>query len=107
MKSVIFGLSAVSAAAAQIVNGFSMVSGPSTPVLSQPTPTATVGGAASVYAPPSQPTAAPSYSNFYDYMPYTAYQSGGYKSLDCGYGYSKQSDGSCSPESWVRPAKQR
>lgn len=104
MKSVIFGLSAISAAAAQIVNGLSMVPAPSTPSLSQSTPSASIA-ANNVYAPPSQPTAAPSYSNFYDYMPYTAYQSGGYKSLDCGYGYSKQSDGSCAPESWVRSSK--
>jgi hypothetical protein len=45
---------------------------------------------------------APSPTNFYNVMPYSAYQSGGYKSLQCGYGYAKQSDGSCSAESWVR-----
>ena len=72
-----------------------------------------VGTAAAQLAPPvpfttaaptptANPTATPAPSNFYNVMPYAAYQSGGYKSLQCGYGYSKQSDGSCSPESWVR-----
>jgi hypothetical protein len=42
------------------------------------------------------------FGGFYDIMPYQSYQSGGYKSLECGYGYSKQNDGSCQPESWVR-----
>jgi hypothetical protein len=36
-------------------------------------------------------------------MPYESFKSGGYKSMDCGYGYYKGSDGSCnSKESWVR-----
>ena len=36
-------------------------------------------------------------------MPYESFMSGGYKSMDCGYGYVKGSDGSCmSKESWVR-----
>jgi hypothetical protein len=35
-------------------------------------------------------------------MPYTQYQQGGYKSLDCGYGWKKMEDGSCGRESWVR-----
>ena len=90
MKSIIFGLALASAAAAQVANGaVSMV--PATP-----TP---VDNGAAAY---SAPTAAPSASSFYDVMPYDSYMSGGYKSLDCGYGYYKGSDGSCQTESWVR-----
>lgn len=45
------------------------------------------------YTPPPQSEA----------MPYSSFMSGGYKSMDCGYGYTKGSDGSCmSTESWVR-----
>lgn len=109
MKSVIFfGISSLaSAAMAQIsVVGVSMVSvDPSADAASAdaygaPTPAPTAYGTDTGAA--SQVTAPPSTSmNFYDMMPYSSYQSGGYKSLDCGYGYSKQSDGSCMPESWV------
>lgn len=49
-------------------------------------------------APPSQYTPPPQSSA----MPYESFKSGGYKSMDCGYGYNKGSDGSCtSTESWV------
>jgi hypothetical protein len=34
-------------------------------------------------------------------MPYESYKNGGYKSLACGYGYTKSADGHCQPESWV------
>lgn len=85
MLSFTFVTFLVGAAAAQLAPG----SVSSVPVTATPTPTA--------YTP-----SAPSPSNFYNVMPYSAYQSGGYKSLQCGYGYAKQSDGSCSPESWVR-----
>jgi hypothetical protein len=45
------------------------------------------------YTPPPQSEA----------MPYESFMSGGYKSMDCGYGYVKGSDGSCmSTQSWVR-----
>jgi hypothetical protein len=54
-------------------------------------------------APPaSSPTDMPSYPS-YQYlsdMPYSVMTGGGYKKLDCGYGYVKGSDGSCKPESW-------
>lgn len=111
MKSFVFGLSLVSAAVAQIsVVGMSMVpvdnsaASESNPGLSMsaPTPTPTGNGGYGGYAAPSQQTAPPSSSvDFYSIMPYSSYQAGGYKSLDCGYGYSKQSDGSCGQESWV------
>lgn len=97
MKSTILGLSLVSAAAAQIsVNGVSMV-----PAMTAYNNYASATAAASSSAPASYATAAPSSSDFYSVMPYSSYSSGGYKSLACGYGYSKQSDGSCQAESWV------
>jgi hypothetical protein len=50
-------------------------------------------------APPAQYTPPPQTSA----MPYESFMGGGYKSMDCGYGYNKGSDGSCtSTESWVR-----
>ena len=49
--------------------------------------------AAPQYTPPPQSEA----------MPYESFMNGGYKSMDCGYGYTKGSDGSCmSTQSWVR-----
>jgi hypothetical protein len=36
-------------------------------------------------------------------MPYSSFMAGGYQSMDCGYGYLKGHDGSCtSMASWVR-----
>lgn len=81
MKSVIFGLSLASAAAAQVAGTVSMV------------PAATVTTA---------PDAVQKPSSFYDQMSYDSYKSGGYKQLECGYGYYKSSDGHCQQESWVR-----
>jgi len=50
-------------------------------------------------AAPAQYTSPPQSSA----MPYESFMSGGYKSMSCGYGYNKGSDGSCtSTESWVR-----
>jgi hypothetical protein len=47
-------------------------------------------------APPAQYTPPPP-------MPYESFMNGGYKSMGCGYGYQKGSDGSCmTTESWVR-----
>jgi hypothetical protein len=112
MKSIIFGLSIVSAASAQIVNGVSMVAVPMLPSSSAPgssstfpTPTPTpVNNGDNLYggsytptsASPSQYTTPPVYS----LMPYSSFMAGGYKSMNCGYGYSKASDGSCHAESW-------
>lgn len=87
MKSIFFGLSLAGAATAQIVNGLKMIT---------LTPSATQAPASTTEAPQATST------NFYERMPYSAYQSGGYKELPCGYGYVKQADGSCQPESWVR-----
>lgn len=97
MKSIIFGLSLASVAVAQIANGVSMV-----PVTAAPSASPSAVDNSYGSAPQSQVTAAPSSSSdFYQVMPYSSYQSGGYKSLNCGYGYSKSSDGSCQAESWV------
>ena len=102
MQSVILALSFAAAAAAQVVNGgISYV-----PV----EPTAAVASSSgSDYAAPTaaaHTTAAPSEpspSSIYDAMPYEAYKDGGYKDLDCGYGYKKGEDGKCAAESWVSP----
>lgn len=111
MKSAII-LSLVGATVAQMVNvnGVSMV----TIAGSDATPTAnndysyygssappqyTSDAASSSYAaPPSQYTTPPSYNP----SEYSSMTSGGYKSMDCGYGYSKAYDGSCQSMSWVR-----
>jgi hypothetical protein len=110
MKSIIFGLSLVSAAVAQIANGVSMVSVPAPSDVNNNdggsgscegsgcTPT-TNAEKSRVTEPPSAPTQT---QNFYSKMPYSMYNDGGYKSLNCGYGYSKHDDGSCQPEPWVR-----
>lgn len=31
---------------------------------------------------------------------YSSFTQGGYKNMNCGYGYKKGSDNSCQPESW-------
>ena len=113
MKSIIFGLSFAGAAVAQIVNGVSMVSMPSYDSASA---SSSSGGYYGGYAP-AETTAASSTSNAYDsqytqppdtssydiysVMPYSSMTAGGYQSLDCGYGYSKNSNGYCQAESWV------
>lgn len=127
MKSIFFGLSLVSAATAQIVNGVSSI--PVTSVASVPAATPVPSSAAATPAsgsasapaavtpapgsqlshsgapapaPPAQYTAPPAPGqDFYQYMPYNNWNSGGYKQLQCGYGYQKQADGLCVPFSWV------
>ena len=100
---------------AQLVLGASSVpapgstaspSGPSaTPSSAQPTASASSAPA----PPPSSPKAAspaptspPQYpsENYASYMPYNQMTNGGYMSLDCGYGYIKDSSGKCTMESW-------
>lgn len=80
---LLFGLSLAGAVAAQIVNGPSMVALDNS------------GGGGAV-----TPTPAPNPTGYLQAMPYPSFQAGGYKQLDCGYGYAKQGDGSCKPESW-------
>ncbi len=143
MKSILLGLSLVSAAAAQIVNGVSSVPVPaaSAPASGAASPGPSSGAASSVPAatpvppvaaatpvgappsapavvtpapvpgpqyggappPPSQYTAPPAPGqDFYQYMPYDSWNGGGYKQLQCGYGYQKQGDsGLCVPYEWV------
>ena len=51
------------------------------------------------YAPPAQYTPPPQTQA----MPYESFTAGGYMTMQCGYGYQKGSDGSCtSTMSWVR-----
>lgn len=109
MKSIFIGLSFISAATAQIVNGLSSVpvttaasasaQSAATPAPSSaptPPPTQPSSGVAAQYTtPPAQG------EDFYSYMPYSSMTSGGYSQLQCGYGYQKQGDGSCVPLSWV------
>jgi hypothetical protein len=119
MKSIFIGLSLIGAATAQIVNGLSSVpatAAASSPAQSSATPSASAQSAAtpapsaSATPPPTQPssgvaaqyTAPPAPGqDFYSYMPYSSMTSGGYSQLQCGYGYQKQGDGSCVPQSWV------
>jgi len=120
MKSVFLGLSLVSAAAAQVVVGYSSVpvtSSADTGITSPPAATtAPYPAVTSVYepataavtadnanaAPPSQYTTPPAPGqDFYQYMPYNSWSNGGYKQLQCGYGYQKQSDGTCGALAWV------
>lgn len=102
MKSIIFGLTLVSAAVAQIVNGVSTVEAPG-PSATPPPGDASAQGYAPPAPPSPEPTTAPSSNgDFYQQMPYESYKNGGYQSLNCGYGYKKSSDGRCQPESWVR-----
>src|ERR1700678_836037 len=109
MKSMVFFLSLAAAALAQYASdagvsdggAYASSSTGSSPIAPTLAPTTYYS---SLYtgsgAPPAAPTAAP--TDFYQHMPYSSFQSGGYQSLDCGYGYSKQDDGSCSSDSWVR-----
>ena len=101
MKSIIFGLSLAAAATAQIVNGVSMI-----PATDAAVATASVSESSS--APASEVTAPPTTSSVDFYaseMPYSKYKEGGYKSLECGYGWKKSEDGSCTKEGWVRLAR--
>ena len=117
-SSLLFGLSFATAALAQIqVNGASSIAAslvpsttaaPASAAGSSSAPVATTSAASSASsAPASQITSAASYdassasAAAYSMMPYSSFMAGGYKSMDCGYGYSKASDGSCKSESWV------
>lgn len=117
--SLLFGLSFATAALAQIqVNGAGSIAAslipsntatPASAAGSSSAPAATTSAASSASsAPASQITSAASYdassasAAAYSMMPYSSFMAGGYKSMDCGYGYSKASDGSCKSESWVR-----
>lgn len=40
-------------------------------------------------------------ADIYSAMPYQTMQAGGYKQLQCGYGWAKDSNGKCVQQSWV------
>jgi len=96
MKSIILGLSLVGVAVATQVPGVPLTAPPSLP-----TDTAHVVAPTPAPPPPHDPNAP--VVDFYQEMPYSAYQNGGYKSLECGYGYEKHDDGQCAPVGWYTP----
>jgi hypothetical protein len=54
------------------------------------------------YSPPPQPTPPPSgMPSYLQQMPYSSFMAGGCTQLNCGYGYTKDNSGYCTPESWV------
>jgi hypothetical protein len=61
------------------------------------------GSSSSYQAPPSQYTSPPAQSGdgYLNQMPYSTFLQGGYKSLNCGYGYKKDQGQACTPASWV------
>lgn len=61
-------------------------------------------GSPSDGAPPSQYTPPPPQYSSVSEMPYSSFTGGGYSQMDCGYGYKKDYEGKCSPESWVCPS---
>ena len=106
MNSVLIALSLAGAAAAQIVAGsVSMVPA------SQITTMATAANNQGYYGSSSSSATSSADSSVYtqppatdggaSMMPYSSFMSGGYKSMNCGYGYTKGSDGSCQQMSWV------
>ena len=108
MTSFLVGLSLAGAAAAQIVNGYSMVSidlsassssggyyGSSAPAQATDYASSTSSSSSAQY------TSAPSSSaDIYSMMPYESMTAGGYSSMACGYGYTKAYDNSCQSMSW-------
>lgn len=117
MNALFFGLSLASVAAAQVANGvsavpYSMVYGTSAPATSTAAASSTDAYSQAAYTQAASSSASASYSaitqapsssssyDIYSAMPYSSFMSGGYKSLDCGYGYQKMSDGSCQAMSW-------
>lgn len=113
MNAVLIGLSLVTAASAQVANGVSAIpmsmaygydsqASSSTASGGYEPPSASYTPPSNAYsAPPSYYTSPPSTYDVYSAMPYSSFTDGGYKSMDCGYGYQKQYDGSCSKMSWV------
>jgi len=102
MKSIILGLSLVGVAVATQVPGVPLTVPPSQPTdVPVLTDTAHLGAPTPAPAPPHDGSAP--VVDFYQEMPYSAYQNGGYKSLECGYGYEKHEDGQCAPVGWYTP----
>ena len=101
---------ASSAAAQQIIATGSVVSSMLTSMPPMATPDANNYGSGGYNPSPaesaysSEVTEPPSYSSssMDEQAYYSTFTSEGYKSMDCGYGYSKGSDGKCNAQSWVR-----
>ena len=107
MNTVFVALSLAGAAAAQIVAGsVSMVPASMiTTMASAANNNAQYGssyGSTTDSASASMYTTPPATDGGSSMMPYSSFMSGGYSSMNCGYGYSKASDGSCQQMSWVR-----
>lgn len=102
MKSIILGLSLVGVAVATQVPGVPLTAPPSLPT-DVPVLTDTAHLVAPTPAPAPPHVGDAPVVDFYQEMPYSAYQNGGYKSLECGYGYEKQDDGQCAPIGWYTP----
>lgn len=105
MNSVVLALSLAGTAAAQIVAGqvsmvaSSQIYGTASAADNQAYATSTgyySGAPASQYTQPPAAT-----DGGYSMMPYSSFTQGGYKSMGCGYGYTKASDGSCQAMGWV------
>jgi hypothetical protein len=112
MKYLFAGLAFAAVAAAQDPGASPYGAQPAaTPAAAYSAPPA-VTSAPAAYSPPPydgsqqqgyQPPAPEQQGSHYtDVMPYQSMVSGGYKSLDCGYGWKKGGDGSCQQEPWVR-----
>lgn len=99
-----FGISLATAAAAQVVNGPSMVPVDNMAGMMAPQPTPADMGMPTSMTDMAMPTPPPNPTDYLQYMPYPSFQGGGYKSMDCGYGWSKQGDGSCKQDSWYTDA---
>lgn len=95
MNSLIVGLTLVGGAAAQYVNGASMV-----PAYQANYYTSSADASSTVTAAPQYTSAASSSSM--GSADYSSFMSGGYSSMNCGYGYSKASNGACSQQSWYQ-----
>jgi hypothetical protein len=84
-SKLFLALSLAGAASAQVALGSAPVTTPA-PAVAAPAANA--------------PSSDSSNDSYLQSMPYDQFKNGGYKQLNCGYGYSKGSDGSCQPESW-------
>ena len=119
-SAFLLGLSLIGAASAQVANGVVAVPMPGSSASgSAPAVTASASASAAPSGSSPQASQAPSYGSaappsqytpppYYETssaMPYSKFQGGGYKSMDCGYGYQKGSDGSCQKMSWVRDCR--
>lgn len=104
MKSFIFGLSLASLVLAQLEVAAPPVDTPVDVPVDGPveTGTSTTVAAFSEFTQPPVEPINNGASNFYERVPYSAFQGGRYQELECGYGYKKSADRHCEPESWVR-----